>query len=468
MKTPHFTRLAAALGLCLAGAAVSGLLLLQHHGEGRAVAAVDQVCGDSQEGPSGCETVAQSSWSSIAGFPLAGLGLIFYMALALLLALTLLVSGDQRTTLAGFVVLALALGLLVDLLLLGVQAFALETFCVLCVITYALGAGALFALLPAWRGALAPGDALGHEEGRLALAGWVLGAVAVGAAVLGLEATLDHREAGRQMALLGSPAPASGPEAESEATAPSSGAPTPAPTSPTTTTAQAETGDSEHWKQRAEELQQTIDDPQKLEQYFSKKAQREYDSAAAEPIDLENVPVKGPPEAPVKVVEYSDFLCPFCRNLAAGLSRFVPQAGGRVAVYFKNYPLDQDCNESLPRSTHPGACELARGAICAHNQGKFEAYHDRVFSAEGLRDPGVAEVVRLAEEAGLNPAAMQGCLEDPATEDTLAAQIAEARRLDVRATPTLYVNGKKLPRIKDLLPVVDSEARKKGFPPLEP
>jgi len=468
LKTPHFTRLAVALALCLAGAAVSGLLLLQHHGEGRAVAAVDQACGDSQEGPSGCETVAQSSWSSIAGFPLASLGLIFYLALALLLALTLLVSGDQRTTLAGFVALALALGLLVDLLLLGVQAFALGTFCLLCVLTYALSAGALFALLPAWRGALAPGAALGHVEGRLALAGWALGAVAVGAAVLGLEATLDHREAGRQLALLGSPAPASGPGKESEATASSSEAPAPAPPSPTTTPARAEPGDSEHWKQRAEELQQTLDDPQKLEQYFSNKALREYDSTAAEPIDLENVPVKGPPEAPVKVVEYSDFLCPFCRNLAVGLSQFVPQAGGRVAVYFKNYPLDQDCNESLSRSTHPGACDLARGAICAHNQGKFEAYHDRVFSAEGLRDPGVAEVVRLAEEAGLNPAAMQGCLEDPATEDTLAAQIAEARRLDIRGTPALYVNGKKLPRIKDLVPVVDSEARKKGFPPLKP
>ena len=164
----------------------------------------------------------------------------------------------------------------------------------------------------------------------------------------------------------------------------------------------------------------------------------------------------------------SALLTIFTSSEDAGLSQFVPQAGGRVAVYFKNYPLDRDCNESLPRSTHPGACDLARGAICAHNQGKFEAYHDRVFSAEDLHDPGVAEVVRLAEEAGLNPAAMRGCLEDPATEDTLAAQIAEARRLDVRATPTLYVNGKKLPRIKDLMPVVDSEARKKGFPPLKP
>jgi protein-disulfide isomerase len=137
-------------------------------------------------------------------------------------------------------------------------------------------------------------------------------------------------------------------------------------------------------------------------------------------------------------------------------------------VYFKNYPLDKECNESLPRSTHPGACQLALGAICAQNQGKFEAYHDRVFSAEGLQAPGAADVIRLAGEAGLNPAAMKGCLVDPATEAALDAQIAEGQRLEVRATPTLYVNGKQLPRLNDFVPTVDREAQKSGFPPLKP
>jgi protein-disulfide isomerase len=137
-----------------------------------------------------------------------------------------------------------------------------------------------------------------------------------------------------------------------------------------------------------------------------------------------------------------------------------------VAVRFKNYPLDKECNESLPRSTHPGSCQLALGAICAEYQGKFDAYHDRVFSAEGLRNPGAADVIRLAGEAGLNAAAMRGCLEDPEAKAALAAQIAEARRLGVNATPTVYVNGKKLPRINDLVPLVDKLAQKAGFPPL--
>jgi protein-disulfide isomerase len=77
-------------------------------------------------------------------------------------------------------------------------------------------------------------------------------------------------------------------------------------------------------------------------------------------------------------------------------------------------------------------------------------------------------VARVAGEAGLNGAALQGCMEDPKTKETLAAQIAEANRLGVAATPTLYLNGKKLPRVNDFVAVVDKEARKKGFAPLGP
>jgi protein-disulfide isomerase/uncharacterized membrane protein len=465
-------RLVAALGLCLAAAMVSGLLLLQHHGEGRAVSAVNQVCGEGEAGAGGdCAVVARSSWSSVGGLPLAALGLVFYLSLSLLLVLTLLVPDDLRPALAGLAVLGLALGLLVDVYLLGVQVFAVRAFCTVCILTYVLGALALFALLPAWRGAMHAGAAVGRVDGRLVVAGWALGTLAVGAAVLAAESTLDYREQRRQVALLGSPAPAPppappAPDVTPSDPTPSEADPTPEVPSPPEDPAPEDPEDAAYWKRRAEELQQTLEDPQKLEQYFARRAQSEFENAPVETIDLENAPVKGPPDAPVKVVEYSDFLCPFCRNLGLGLSQFVPQAGGRVAVHFKNYPLDQECNESLPRTSHPGACQLALGAICAEYQGKFDAYHDRVFSAEGLRNPGAADVIRLAGEAGLNADAMRGCLNDPEAKATLAAHIAEARRLGVNATPTLFVNGKRLPRINDLVPVVDKMAQKSGFPPL--
>jgi protein-disulfide isomerase len=223
--------------------------------------------------------------------------------------------------------------------------------------------------------------------------------------------------------------------------------------------------DARYWEQQAKELQATLDDPRKLEAYFAAKAQREYDTTVPVAIDLQNVPFRGPATAPVKVVEYSDFMCPFCRNLAGALSQFVPQAGGRVVVYFKSFPLDKSCNAKLPGSTHPGSCFLALGGVCANLQGKFEAYHDRVFGTE-LHDPKAVDVARLAGQAGLNTAALEGCLEDPKTREALDVQIAEGNRLGVNATPTLYVNGKKLPRINDFVAVVDKEARKLGFPPL--
>ena len=468
MGASAVTRVVTALCLCLAAAFVSGLLLMQHHGEPGAVSAVSQVCGGEK---SSCEEVARSSWSAIGGVPLAAFGLAFYLALALALALALLSPAEPREALAAVSLVLLGLGLLVDLFLLGVQALAIHAYCALCILTYVLGLCALLVLLPARRGLRQLGATAARAEGRLALGGWLLGALLAGAGVLADEAALQAREAHRQATLLG-PVPASTaatpraplPAPSATATLPPAAGPSPqALASP----APAAPQDARYWQQRAQQLQETLDDPRKLETYFSDKAQREYEAAPPVAIDTTDVPARGPLNAPVKVVEYSDFLCPFCRSLAAALSQFVPQAGGRVVVYFKNYPLDAACNPKLKQSTHPGSCELALGAVCAQRQGKFETYHDKVFSTD-LHNPQRADVVLLAGQAGLNAQAMQGCLDDPQTRDTLAAQIAEANRLGVAATPTVYVNGKKLPRLNDFVAVVDKEARRKGFAPLQP
>jgi protein-disulfide isomerase/uncharacterized membrane protein len=424
------------------------------------VSAVNQACGDGQT--SGCEDVARSSWSRFAGLPVAAWGLAFYLSLALLLALALAAPPELRDPLAGVVLAALALGLLVDLGLLGVQAVAIHAYCTLCISTYVLSALALVALLPARAAARGLGAAAGRPEGRLALVGWGLGTLALAGGVLAADTGLSARAGQRQARLLGAPAPAAPAPAAPTVPMADAAGPVPAPLAPGPTAAPQDAG---YWKQRAETLQATLDDPRKLDAYFAEKAQREFDASAPVRIDVTNAPLTGPATAPVKVVEFSDFMCPFCRNLAGALAQFVPQAGGRVAVTFMNYPLDNACNPRLPRATHPGACNLALGAVCAGYQGKFEAYHDRVFSTE-ISNPQPADVARLAAEAGLNAAAIEGCLDDPKTKADLAAQIAEANRLQITATPTLYVNGKRLPRINDFVAVVDKEARKKGFPPL--
>ncbi len=455
------TRIVAALLLCAAAAAVASLLLLQHHGEPRAVSAVSQACGDGQT--SGCDDVARSRWSRVAGWPVAAWGLAFYLSVSLLLFLAL--AGPQALAwpLALVAAGALVSALLVDLVLLGVQAFSIRAFCGLCIATYVLGGLALAALWPARRAAAGASAALGTQEGRLALAGALAGSAALVAFVFASNTALAARAAQRQARLLGGPAaPAAAAPAEA-APAANEGHSHAAEAAATPPPGTAD--DVGYWRERAQKLQETIDDPNKLEAYFSSKSIAEYDAAKVEKIDLSRGPLKGEAGAPVTVVEYSDFLCPDCRQLAGALSGFVPQAGGRIAVYFKNFPLDNSCNSKLHRAVHPGSCTLALGAICAQNQGTLEAYHDRVFGSE-LNNPGPADVVRLASEAGLNAAAMEGCLDDPQTKAALAAEIAEGNRLEVHSTPTVYITGKKLPRINDFVAVVDKEAQKKGSPPL--
>jgi len=471
--TASAARIGAALLLCGAAAAIAALLLLQHHGEPRAVAAVSQACG---AGPaSGCDEVARSAWSRVAGFPVAAWGLALYLSVAILLFLALAGPAPLAGPLALVAAGALASALAVDLVLLGVQALSIRAFCGLCIATYVLGGLALAALLPARRAATAAGDAFAGPAGRLALAGWAASVVVTLGFVYAANTALTARAEKRQARLLGAPA---GP-AEAHAEPHADPQAVPAPVSASATEASAATGaatgastgaaagpqDAAYWRAQAQKLQATIDDPQKLEAYFSARAQAEYDAAKVEAIDLARGPLKGSPSAKVTVVEYSDFMCPFCRQLAGALSNFVPQAGGRLAVYFKNFPLDNACNPKLPRAVHPGSCTLALGAICAQNQGKLEAYHDRVFGSE-LTNPQPADVVRLAGEAGLNAAALSGCLDDPQTKAALQAEIAEGNRLAVHSTPTVFINGKKLPRLNDFVAVVDKEAQKKGSPPL--
>ncbi len=166
-------------------------------------------------------------------------------------------------------------------------------------------------------------------------------------------------------------------------------------------------------------------------------------------------------------MEFSDFLCPFCRNLAGAFGGFMPQSQGRVAIFFKNYPLDQACNPVMTRTVHDGACELALGGICAEEQGKFWSYHDRIFS-QPPANPGNEDVVRLATEAGLDGNAMRQCLSSPGARAKLDRDIAEGRRLEVNATPTVFVNGKRLEQIGGFLKAIESESKRLGLPTPSP
>src|SRR5688572_17817744 len=196
-------RVAVVLLALAAGAVVSGLLLLEHHGERAAVAAVGQVCGEGDE--SGCALVSQSRYAAVRGIPLAAVGLFFYLSLGLLLLLAVLAGQAAVEAAAALTLLALVAALAVDVVLLGIQAFAIHAFCRLCLLTYVLNALGVVVLTKARRDGRVVGQAVRTPDGRLVLAGWALGSLALAAAVFGSDRALAYRHRDRAAAILGSP-----------------------------------------------------------------------------------------------------------------------------------------------------------------------------------------------------------------------------------------------------------------------
>jgi protein-disulfide isomerase/uncharacterized membrane protein len=444
-------RLLLAALACALSAATSGLLLLEHHGEPRATAAVSQVCGEGAQ--SGCETVARSRYSQIRGTPLAAIGLLFALSVGALLLLSLLAGPASHDAAAALALLAFGLALVADIVLLGVQVVAIRAFCGLCLLTYALNALALLLLIPARRDGAVVGEAVTQRDGRLVFAGWMLTTLALAGGVYAAEKALDARQRTRTSSVLGvMPAPLPSLLPPSHPLEPGS-------------EAQRYQEEARVATEQARRLQEILDDPKKLDQYFAQKAAREFDANPVFPLKLEGVPAKGAPQGPIRVVEFSDFLCPFCKNIAGAFAGYLPQTANRVTLYYKNYPLDSLCNPNVKQTVHEGACWLAMGGLCAQEQNGFWPYHDKVFSSQ-IEKPEMKDVVQLASEAGLDTGAMQACLASGRMKERLAAQIEEAREGGVNATPTLFINGKRLPRINDFVATVDKEAGRLGLPPM--
>jgi protein-disulfide isomerase len=181
-------------------------------------------------------------------------------------------------------------------------------------------------------------------------------------------------------------------------------------------------------------------------------------------LDLTDTPFKGPADAPIKVVEYSDFLCPFCKQVAHAFSEYLSHSEGRVAVYYKFYPWDDACGPN--RVLHPGACWLAFGAVCAQQQGKFWEYHDKVFGAEGLSSPDRAAVLKLGTEAGAEEGAFGACLDSPRPRERVSADIAEGNRAGVHSTPAIFVNNRPLEKPSEFLEAADTESKRLGLGPM--
>ncbi|MEO6061106.1 MAG: DsbA family protein [Thermoflexales bacterium] len=163
-------------------------------------------------------------------------------------------------------------------------------------------------------------------------------------------------------------------------------------------------------------------------------------AAIADSIVVRVANVLGKAEAPVTVVEYSDFQCPYClRHFNETQARLISDYvnTGKVKILFKNFPIPE---------LHPQAIQAAVAAECAADQGKFWVYHDTLFQRFGAKtiDYSLAGLTSYAVGFQLDRDKFDACLKDEKITARINADRQEGNRLGVRGTPTFFINGQQL------------------------
>ena len=156
----------------------------------------------------------------------------------------------------------------------------------------------------------------------------------------------------------------------------------------------------------------------------------------------------GPADAPVTLVGYSDYECPYCRSAYLVLRKLRPRLGDRVRYVFRNFPVE---------AAHPHAKRAAEAAEAAASQGRFWEMHDRLF--EHQRALGDADLPRHAAELGLDVARFEKEMEEHAHAGKVEADFGGGLESGVRATPAFFVNGHRhwgSYRTKSLLAAIEA------------
>jgi thiol-disulfide isomerase/thioredoxin len=148
-------------------------------------------------------------------------------------------------------------------------------------------------------------------------------------------------------------------------------------------------------------------------------------------IDIDGRPIRGTPMAPITIVEFSDFECPYCGRAHPLLTDLMRELDGQVKVVFFQYPL----------SGHPRAMPAARAAIAAGEQGKFWEMADVLFEHQhALEDE---DLERYAEQIDLDVERFRAALHSPEVQAKIERDRELGARLDVQGTPTFFVNGRR-------------------------
>jgi protein-disulfide isomerase len=163
-------------------------------------------------------------------------------------------------------------------------------------------------------------------------------------------------------------------------------------------------------------------------------------------------PSRGSRSAPVTVVEFSDFQCPYCLRASPTLRKLQQDYGDKVRLVWKDFPLTQ---------IHPQAFKAAEAAHCAGEQEKFWEFHDRLFANQQALN--VADLQRYARELSLDSARFDACLTSSKYAERVRDGVAQGTTLGVNSTPTIYINGRMFAGAypyEELAAVVEEELKK--------
>jgi protein-disulfide isomerase len=166
-------------------------------------------------------------------------------------------------------------------------------------------------------------------------------------------------------------------------------------------------------------------------------------------VATDGFPSRGPADAPVTIVEFSDFHCPFCRSAQPTLNALAAKYPGKLRFVYRHFPLD---------SLHPQARRASEASWCAAEQRRFWEFHDRIY-ANGP-DASEETIKRLAGEAGLDTAALTSCLASGRASEAVEKDVEEGTRHGVTGTPGFFVNGRSLSGnqpLETFVKVIDEE-----------
>ena len=147
-------------------------------------------------------------------------------------------------------------------------------------------------------------------------------------------------------------------------------------------------------------------------------------------VPIDDDPILGPEDAPITIIEFSDYECPYCKRWHdESFERLVETFPTEVRFVYRDFPLT---------SIHPNAAPAAEAANCAHEQGRFWDFHRKLFSTTLL---DTQTYLGYAEELGLDLAAFEECYTSRRYQDEVTADLQWAVNLGVSSTPTFFING---------------------------